>query len=66
MTSDIVLNIDDIKKIGSQLGKQVTLLEIEKAQHDIFLSPKKIRDEAFKQMFRWLGEDESVDPEIRN
>ncbi len=64
MSSDIVLNVDDIKRIGSQLGKQVTLLEIDKAQHDIFLSLKKVRDEAFKQMFKWL--DESVKPEVRN
>lgn len=54
MSSDIVLNIKDIKKVGSQLGRQVTLLEIENAQHDIFLSPKKVRDKAFKQMFSWL------------
>lgn len=57
MSSDIVLNIEDIKKVGSQLGNQVTLLEVENAQHDIFLSPKKVRDEAFKQMFTWLGVD---------
>lgn len=57
MSSDIVLNIEDIKKVGSQLGNQVTLLEVENAQHDIFLSPNKVRDEAFKQMFTWLGAD---------
>ena len=60
MSSDIVLNVEDIKKIGSQLGKQVTLLEIDDAQHDIFLSPKKVRDEAFEQMFAWLRVDEDA------
>lgn len=54
MSSDIVLNIEDIKRIGSQLGDKVTLLEIENAQHDIFLSLKEVRDEAYKQMFIWL------------
>jgi alpha-beta hydrolase superfamily lysophospholipase len=54
MSSDIVLNIEDIKKIGSKLGKQVTLLDIDNALHDIFLSPKEIREEAFDEMFAWL------------
>jgi alpha-beta hydrolase superfamily lysophospholipase len=62
MSSDIVLNVEDIKRIGSQLGKHVTLLEIDGAQHDIFLSAKEVRDRAFKQMFAWLGADESVAP----
>jgi alpha-beta hydrolase superfamily lysophospholipase len=62
MSSDIVLNVEDIKRIGSQLGTHVTLLEIDDAQHDIFLSAKKVRDDAFKQMFAWLGVDESVAP----
>ena len=60
MSSDIVLNVEDIKKIGSQLGKQVTLLEIDNAQHDIFLSPIEVRDKAFNQMFNWLAEDKGV------
>jgi len=55
MSSDIVLNVEDMKRVGSQLSNQVTLVEIENAQHDIFLSPKKVRDEAFRQMFGWLG-----------
>jgi alpha-beta hydrolase superfamily lysophospholipase len=54
MSSDTVLDIEDIKKIGSKLGKQVTLLDIENAQHDIFLSPKEVREAAFNQMFAWL------------
>ena len=54
MSSDIVLNIEDIKKIGSKLGTQVTLLDIDNALHDIFLSPKEIREEAFDEMFAWL------------
>jgi len=58
MSSDIVLNVEDIKRIGSRLGKQVTLLEIENAQHDIFLSSKEVRDGAFHQMFAWLEADE--------
>ena len=54
MSSDTVLNIEDIKKIGSILGKQVTFLDIENAQHDIFLSPEEVREVAFNEMFAWL------------
>ena len=54
MSSDIVLDVEDIKRVGAQLGKQVTLMEIKNAQHDIFLSPKKVRESAFSQMFTWL------------
>ena len=55
MSSDTVLNIEDIKRIGSRLGKQVTLLDIDNALHDVFLSPKEVREAAFNEMFAWLG-----------
>ena len=54
MSSDIVLNIEDIKRIGSKLGKRVTLMDIDNALHDVFLSPKKVREAAFNEMFAWL------------
>lgn len=53
--NDIVLDILDIKRVGAKLGKRVSLLEIENAQHDIFLSKKNVRDKAFDQMFSWLN-----------
>lgn len=52
---DIVLNVEDIKRVGAELGPQVRLLEIENAVHDIFLSSKKVRENALKQMFGWLN-----------
>lgn len=54
MSNDIVLNIEDIKKVGSKLGHKVKLMKIDNAQHDIFLSPKAIREVAFDKMFSWL------------
>jgi alpha-beta hydrolase superfamily lysophospholipase len=60
MSSDTVLDIEDIKRIGPQLGKQVTLLEIENAQHDIFLSPIEVREKAFDKMFAWLVSGASI------
>lgn len=56
MCQDIVLNINNIKRVGAKLGKQVTLLEIENALHDIFLSPKIVREKACEQMFTWLND----------
>jgi alpha-beta hydrolase superfamily lysophospholipase len=55
MYKDIVLDIEDIKRVGAKLGNQVTLLEIENAQHDIFLSSEMVREKAFHQMFTWLN-----------
>ena len=57
MTKDIVLNIEDIKRVGAKLGNKVTLLSINNAQHDIFLSSKTVREDAFNQMFTWLSKN---------
>ena len=57
MSKDIVLNIEDIKRVGLKLGDKVTLLRIENAQHDIFLSSKIVREDGFKKMFSWLSEN---------
>ena len=53
---DIVLDVEDIKTRGANLGSKVTLLEVENAMHDIFLSPKAVREQAFKDMLEWLKE----------
>lgn len=57
MSKDIVLNIEDIKRVGLKLGDKVTLLRIENAQHDIFLSSKIVREDGFNKMFSWLSEN---------
>jgi len=55
MSNDIVLNIEDIKRVGKKLGDNVTLMKIENAQHDIFLSPIAVREVGFDKMFSWLA-----------
>jgi alpha-beta hydrolase superfamily lysophospholipase len=60
MSTDIVLDVNIIKKTGVKLAKQVILLEIENAQHDIFLSRKIVRENAFDEMFTWLNNMEFV------
>jgi len=54
--NDIVLNIEDMKRVGKGLGKKVQFLEVENAVHDIFLSSEKVRNKAFKDMFFWLSD----------
>ncbi|RYM34573.1 alpha/beta hydrolase [Brumimicrobium glaciale] len=51
---DIVLNINDIKSRGVNLGDKMTMLAIENGLHDLFLSAENVRNKTFKQMFSWL------------
>ncbi len=55
MESDIILNVKKIKQKVLKLGSDLTVIEINKAMHDVFLSKKEVREEAFKQMFDWLS-----------
>jgi len=54
MKSDIVLNVEHMKDIGPGLGKDVTMLEIENGMHDLFLSPKPVREKAMNELMSWL------------
>jgi alpha-beta hydrolase superfamily lysophospholipase len=54
MSNDIVLNIEDMKRVGPKLGKNVTFSQIENARHDVFLSEKEARETAFKNIFSWF------------
>jgi len=44
-----------IKRVGKKLGDNVILLKIDNALHDIFLSPKVVRETAFNKMFSWFS-----------
>ena len=54
LLADLVLNVKNIRQAAALLGQHVTLCEIEKATHDIFLSKKPAREKAFTCMFQWL------------
>ena len=62
-TTDIVLNVEDIKTIGAGLGPHTSLLEVDGAIHDIFLSSLAVREQAFEKMFAWLSALELNHPE---
>lgn len=54
MRSDMVLNVDHIRKYGVMLGPKVTLEPVNDAIHDVYLSRNEVRKKAFKTTFHWL------------
>ncbi|MCJ8288936.1 MAG: alpha/beta hydrolase [Crocinitomicaceae bacterium] len=60
MSKDIVLDVEDMKRVGPKLGDKVTLSRIDNALHDIFLSNKAVRDVAFDKLFSWLSKIDST------
>ena len=56
-TTDVVLDVEDIKEYSAVIGEKVTTLEIKEAIHDVFLSQKSVRDRAFVQMMEWVEEN---------
>jgi alpha-beta hydrolase superfamily lysophospholipase len=55
MTHDIVLNVEDIKRVGKHLGSEVKFCCIENAMHDVFLSSKEVREKSMTELFSWLN-----------
>jgi alpha-beta hydrolase superfamily lysophospholipase len=53
--SDVVLNVKHIKKYAGRLGKHVTIIEIPRATHDVFLSKDEVLVVAFDHLKKWLG-----------
>lgn len=53
-TADIVLDVEDMKRIVPKLGTDITLIEIPNAKHDVFLSQKEAREKAMEEMLGWL------------
>ncbi|MFC5929394.1 alpha/beta hydrolase [Cryobacterium melibiosiphilum] len=53
-TSDSVLVVDDIARQATHLGPNLTVVRLEGAVHDIFLSHEAVREEAYRQLRRWL------------
>ena len=51
---DGVLNVDDMKNYGPQLGSQVTLEQIDGGLHDLYLSSKDARDKAYRETFEFF------------
>jgi alpha-beta hydrolase superfamily lysophospholipase len=53
-TTDIVLDVEQIRRWSTSLGRHVTYVGIEGARHDVFLSQAEPRARAFDELGRWL------------
>jgi len=53
-TSDAILNVDDIEKIGHNLDGKVDIKTIEGGLHDLILSQKAVRENVYSIIFSWL------------
>jgi len=53
-TGDIILNVDHIRKSAEKIQGDINIHTIDNAMHDLFLSPKPIREKTYKNIFEWL------------
>ncbi len=51
---DTILDVRQIAKWSHQLGRNVTVVRVEGALHDVLCSRKDVRDTAFAEIDRWL------------
>ena len=53
--SDVVINVEDTAVRALGLGCSVTVVRVEGALHDVFLSAGPVRRVAYEDIARWLG-----------
>ncbi len=53
-SADTVLVVEDIAQRALKLGSSVTVERIDGALHDVFLSRKQARDDAYARLDRWV------------
>lgn len=54
-SADAVLDVRQIARWAGCLGDRVTVVPIDGARHDVFLSVPAVRERAFAEMDAWLG-----------
>ncbi|MCM1337488.1 MAG: alpha/beta hydrolase [Candidatus Amulumruptor caecigallinarius] len=55
--SDVVLDVNDIKRYGVLLGTDVTCVKVVGGVHDLFLSAPAVRKALYAKVFDWLGKN---------
>ncbi len=55
--ADAVLNVNHISKVGNKIKGNITVSEIKNGMHDLFLSEKPVREDAYRKMFEWAGDN---------
>jgi alpha-beta hydrolase superfamily lysophospholipase len=53
-SGDLILNVASNRKIAVKLHGNIQIQEIEGGMHDLVLSPKRVRDRVYLQLFDWL------------
>lgn len=53
---DVVLDIDDIRNYGAHLGPDVHLVQVQDGLHDLYLSRKEVRDNAYQVTIKFLDD----------
>lgn len=54
-SADSVLVVDDIARAALKLGSSVTIERVDGALHDVFLSRREAREDAYRRMGRWVA-----------
>ncbi len=55
MRTDVVLDVDRMKRRAAQLSRHVTIAQVPGALHDAVLSPEPVRSQVYAEMDRWLS-----------
>jgi alpha-beta hydrolase superfamily lysophospholipase len=53
--ADLVLDVEDIKRLSPKLGKRVEIREIAGGKHDLVLSQQEARTKCLDVMLEWIG-----------
>lgn len=53
-SADVVLDVAEIKELGSKLGRNVTMYRVNNGLHDLILSAPGVRYPLYKEIFAWL------------
>ena len=51
--ADTVLDVEQISRRATKLGRHVTIVKFADGLHDLFLSRKAVRDQVFEEITRW-------------
>lgn len=55
MFSDVVLDVTGVARRSLSLGSCTTVVRLNRAMHDVFLSERPVRERAFVEIDDWLG-----------
>ena len=53
--ADTVLDVEQIARRATRLGRHVTIVRFEGGLHDLFLSRRDVREQVFDELRRWSG-----------